>query len=441
MKIRNLIIISFILIYSQSLSAQDEMLTLEKSIAAALINNDEIKIADIRIDKSKAKVNEISSQFYPTFTFAGTYSHLSDVPPFKINLPILPQPITIQEAVLDAFNFKLSFIQPLFTGFKLSSLQDAAESGLNADKYESNLKRNETVFTVTTAFWNYYKALQADKLVQANIVLVEKFLADANAHFANGMMTKMDVLKIEVRLNALLSKKVETGNSVEIARGAFNKAIGAEIDRKTGILPATEISEPINRQISELFSEALTSREELKQLNSRILASKDMETSALSEWYPSLALFGNLYYSKPNQRYFPIKDEFNDSWDIGVSLTWEFLNWGKTSSRTEQSRLQTKEIEHLKSNFDKNIQLQVYSEYLNLKKQYQLVKSFELLHESADENYRVTSERFHLQSASSSEMLDAETGLLEVKINKSIAEADYMIAIKKFDLVMGKSLW
>jgi len=64
-----------------------------------------------------------------------------------------------------------------------------------------------------------------------------------------------------------------------------------------------------------------------------------------------------------------------------------------------------------------NIQMEVYSNYLNLLKTEEKVKVNKTALEQALENYRITAEKYNLQLASSTDLIDAETLKLQAETN------------------------
>ncbi|HAB53609.1 MAG TPA: hypothetical protein DCE80_15785, partial [Ignavibacteriales bacterium] len=104
------------------LYSQSKKLTLQESIELGLGNSKDLKISQSKLNSSDAKVSEVNSMFLPQLKFMANYTRLSDnVPPFEVTTPFSPIPIRISDPVLDNYNLKLSFQQPLFTGLKLLS--------------------------------------------------------------------------------------------------------------------------------------------------------------------------------------------------------------------------------------------------------------------------------------------------------------------------------
>ena len=161
-----------IVLYSQ------EKLSINECLQMGLKNSKELQIAKSKIISSSAKIDEVRSQFLPQLKFSATYSRLSDVPPFEITVPFSPKPIQIAPSILNNYYFRLSLQQPLFTGFRLSSLKNAAELNRNASEEDFEKEKNETALNIYTAFWNLYKAEQIKKIIDENLLAIDKHIED-----------------------------------------------------------------------------------------------------------------------------------------------------------------------------------------------------------------------------------------------------------------------
>lgn len=65
------------------------------------------------------------------------------------------------------------------------------------------------------------------------------------------------------------------------------------------------------------------------------------------------------------------------------------------------------------------------------------MEATKLLLAQAQENLRVTQEKYKSGSATSSELLDAETSILLADINMVSAQTDYQIALVKYNKAIG----
>ena len=431
-----------LILIASSIFAQEKVLTLKESLEIGLQNSNDLKVSRSKLNYADSKLSEINSQFLPNFKLFGNYTRLSDnIPAFEVSMPLTPNPIRISEPLYNNYTFKFGFNQPLFTGFKLSSSRNLAELNLNASEEDYSKEKNEAAFNIYLAYWNFYKADEIKKVIEQTLQQMELHLKDTRSYFDNGLIPKNDMLKLEVQYSNTKLMLIDAENNSELARIAFNKAIGLKLYEKTKISANEEPLFNEKYQISDLLDEALKNRKELKSLEYRVAASSQGVSAAKSAWYPSIFLTGNYYYSNPNPRFQPAKDEFNSNWDLGVTLSWDVWNWGLTSSQVSQAEETKIQLETNLSMIKDNVQVDVYSNYLNLLKIEEKVNVNNEALAQALENYRITSEKYNTQLATSSDLIDAETLKLQAETNLKTAEVDFRIARVKLEKSLGRTIY
>ncbi|MBE0550803.1 MAG: TolC family protein [Ignavibacterium sp.] len=421
---------------------QSKKLTLNESIEFGIKNSKDLKISQSKVISSDAKVSEINSMFLPQFKFMANYTRLSDnVPPFEVVTPFLPTPIKISDPVLDNYNLKLSLQQPLFTGFRLSSSKKAAENNFNAAESEYSMEMNDAAFNIHSTFWNYYRAQEVKDLLFNSLKQIENHLNDTKNFLENGLATQNDYLKLQVQYSNTKLQLIEAENNLEVARAVFNKALGLPLESPTEI-SADELSTQSEKyNLEDLINEAKANRDELESLAFRLKAAEENITSARSGWFPSIYLTGNFYYSNPNARYQPLVDRWNDTWDVGVTLNWDIWDWGFTSSKTIQAEELAVQTRTSLESLNDNIEVEVYQSYLNIVKAKEKVDVSKLSLEQASENYRITSEKYNEQLATSTDLIDAEVSELQAATNLTSSLIEYNLAKVKLEKSIGRKIY
>lgn len=434
-------IILLLLVTIINISGQTKKIGLLESLQIGLENSKEVKIAESVLRQSKAEIDEFSGNMLPKLSLTAAYTRLSEVDPFKITVPFSPLPITVQDAILNNYNLRLSFQQPIFTGFKLSSLKNSAINKFNANEKDLINEKNKTALNIITAYYNYYKTIKVLTIVEENSIKLKKHLDDTKKFMENGLATKNDYLKIEVQFNNNELLKINAKNNLEIARTQFNKALGLNLNEKTEIDLVEPKIEEIEIDYNSDLKHAFSERMELLSLNDRIHSADNIISSAKSNLYPSLYLNGNFYYNRPNSREMPLKDKFKEIWDVSVSLNWDIWDWGITTAKIEQSEEMKNQLNEKYELLKENIEQEVYSNYLKVISEYNKIKVSKLMLDLSEENYRISKEKYNNQLLSATDLLDAETSLLDSQISLTNSIVDYELAIAAYKKSLGKKLY
>ncbi|MFA7420929.1 MAG: TolC family protein [Melioribacteraceae bacterium] len=432
-----IITFAVILITASVAFAQEKLsLTVEQAVETGLQNSKLLHSSLMKVKGSEAKVREANSLRLPSLKLSARYTRLSEVDPFVISTPFGSFPIA--PGIFDTWGAQASLVQPLFTGFRLVGNVELNEQLSNATNEEYNKDKSELVFNIKNAYWSLYKATQFKKVMDETVDQIKAHLADARNLEKAGMMTKNDILKLEVQLSNVMYQQIEAENAVKLTMVALNSTIGISLNTQIAIASTTRLTESVFDGLDKLIEDATQNRPEVKAADSRVRAGEAGLTLAKSSWYPQVSLYGNYYYSKPNQRIMPTRNQFDGTWDAGVNLSVNVWDWMTTAHQTDQAEAQAEQAKDGLGMIKDGITLEVTQNYLNMKQAYKKVTLAELTVQQAEENMRVTSDKFKNGLATSADVIDAETALISAKTNLSTSTVDCELAKAKLDKSIGK---
>lgn len=430
------VVFLFLVFAAKSLPAQERTLTIEESIALGLENSKILHSSLMKAEYADAKSGEAAALLYPSLKFQAAYQQLSDVPEFKIPLPGAAISFPV---ILNNYNLKATLQQPLFTGWKLQGAANSAEYNAEASRKDFSKDKAELVYNIKSAYWNLYRAKEFKHVADDNVNQISAHLNDVENLSKQGMATNNEVLKVKVQFSNAKILQSDAENNVQIAMIALNSIIGipltTEIKTSSSLTPTSK-DYP---QVEKLLATAFTQRPDIQGMEWRVKASDAGVTAAKGGWLPQIFLTGNYYYSRPNQRVFPAKDEFKDTWDIGVSLQFDIWNNLTTLHQTTAAKAQYEQTKDALAVLRDGITLEVTQSYLNFKQMKQKIELSRLGVEQASENYRVTSEKFKSGLTTNSELLDAEVALLQSKLQLTQALVDYELAQAKLEKAIGEN--
>ena len=415
-------------------SAQQRMLTVEESIAIGMENSKALHFSLLKSNYSDARSSEIAAGLYPSVKFQAGYQKLSDIPLFTIPIPGAPVTFPV---ILNNYTMRATVQQPLFTGWKLQSAANTAEYTSNAAHSEYTKDRAEIIYSIKSAYWNVYRAKELKRLSDENVRQIGQHLADIENLFKQGMATTNAVLKVKVQLSNAKVLQSDASNSVEIAIIAFNSTVGIPLDTDVGIASSLTPMTKDVPEVQHLLVKAMTERPDLHAMEWRLRASQAGVTAAQSGWLPQVYLSGNYYYSRPNQRIFPAQDQFKDTWDFGVNVQFDIWNNLTTVYQTAQAQSQYDQTKDALAMLKDGVTMEVTQNYLNVKQVKQKIQLAQLGVEQSDENLRVAQETFKAGLTTNSELLDAEVGQLQSKIQLLQALVEYELAQAKLEKSVG----
>ena len=416
--------------------SQSESLTIEESLTIGLNSSYEIKIANSDTLISDAKVTSAWSNLLPKVTLGANYNHLSEMP-IQFNLPF---PQSTNNDALTAMYANAEIEQPLFTGFRLLSIKNASNYNKEASLLENSKVKNNKALEIQQTFWIYYKTVKFIEIISENLIVVESQISNVENFFSTGVATKSDLLKVKVVEADVRSKLIDANHRSKVAQANFNRVIGFSIDADTKIIASTYVEELANQDFKNVLSEALNSRLELEANNFRIKAADEMISAANSTWFPQVSAFGSYNYLKIEGGSM-LNEDASNFWMVGLGMKWSIWDWGKTSSNATIATEQHFQIEVASKMLREKIEIEVYSNFLNLESEASKIELNKLRVESAEENFRIIDDKFNVQAATSTELTEASTLLTEAKIMLITSYINYKLARIRLDNSIGRKIY
>ncbi len=430
-----------------SLSQQKLSLTIEQAVQTGLENSKALHTSQFKLQAADAKASETNALGLPSLKFNGLYTRLSNVPPEAVTLPAnsfgpgfppADVAMTLSPTILNNYTLRATLQQPLFTGGKISGAIDAAEYNAKATVHDFQKDKADVIYNIKAAYWNLYRAIEFKKFVDENVTQMKTHSADAEGLLRQGLLTTNDVMKVQVQLSDALVRQIDADNNVTVAMYVLNNTIGLPLQTVISLESTIRISDRTWNGVDSLVRQAMEKRPEIKSMGARVQAGEAGLTSARGSWWPQIFLLGNYNYLRPNQRYFPMVDNFKGTWDVSVSLSFDIWNWWQTGYQATQAQAQLAQAKEGLSMARDGVMLEVTQSYLGIEKAKQRKAVSEQEVRQAEENYRIMVGKYKQGLAANSELLDAEIALLQAKLNLTQSLVDYELAIAQLSRAIGE---
>jgi outer membrane protein TolC len=342
----------------------------------------------------------------------------------------------IPAGTINNYNWAIEARQPLFTGGGLIANYEAGKIGEDAARTEETAKQQDVVQDVKIA---YYDILRSQRIMETARQSVEMLAAHrdvAKNYYRVGMIPKNDLLHAEVELANGKQSLIKAKNAVELAKARFNTIL------KRKILAPVEIADVLQyqrfeKQLEECFAIALQNRPELRIATLKAEQAGKLVRVAQSEYLPTLSVVGN--YTRTGDNPSVSGSDFKDAenWYVMGVASWNFWEWGRTKFKVDASRARESQALNAARELNDMIALEIKNAYLTLQEAETQIDVSQKVIEQADENFRITQERFKERVATSTEVLDAQTLLTRAKAQYANALGDFNISRAKLERAMG----
>lgn len=443
-------------------------LTIDEAVKMGLQSSKLLHSSEMKVKAAEAKVGESGAVMLPTLGVTGTYARLSDIPSdkqfqFKIDAssffqgtvdpalladpgvqksllairqlaappaqPAEPAPsASVFPVILDNYQFQANINYPVFTGFRLEAAKASAEYSARAAAEDLTKERLETEFNIRNAYWTLYKTLQLQQLTAETIEQVTARLNDAQNLLKNGLLTINDVLRLQLQLSNAKITKIDADNAVRLSSLALNNVLGLPLGTEIELASTIDYKPAAIPEYEEAIRRALEGRADIAGTQLRIKAGEEGIRAAKGGYLPTLGISGSALYANPNQRLSWRGAEWNLTWQLAAQLSWTAWNWNTTGYQVAQAEAQVAQAEDALSMLKDGIKLEVTQNFYALQQTREKVAVAQQGVEQANENYRITNEKFKKGLALTSDLTDAETYRLQAKVNYMSSVVDYELA-------------
>jgi outer membrane protein TolC len=192
--------------------------------------------------------------------------------------------------------------------------------------------------------------------------------------------------------------------------------------------------------LDDCLKTALENRPEIKSTSMKVNQAQSMVRVAKSEFFPSVNAIGHYerYGDTPEVSGTPYKDR--ESWYVGVNANWNFWEWGRTKYRVDYRRSLENQSNDALQNVRDQVALDIKNAWLSA---HEAEKQIQVSHkaiEQAEENFRISEERYKEQVGTSTDVMDAQTLLTRAKSDYFTALGDYNISLARLERAMGTRL-
>ncbi|MBX2970258.1 MAG: TolC family protein [Cyclobacteriaceae bacterium] len=343
--------------------------------------------------------------------------------------------------------------QLLFNGSYLVGLQ-AANAYKDLSIKSSTQTKEEVVANVSKAYYAVLVNRERIKSFDNNIGRVESLLKDTRAMFENGFAESIDVDRIRVSLNNLITERSKFQRLQELSLELLKFQINYPMEQTLtieGELTDRDLDVDVNSFVADW---SYTERPDYQVL----LANKKLQQLNVKNNFalgvPSLSAYANMGYStqspnvgglfKTNTNIDDIGPVGPDKWypymSIGVSLNVPIFSGLQRSYKIQQEKLTLQKIENGERQLKSNIDLQIkeaISLFTNSKETLQWQQENSDL---ASKVANVTRIKYAEGVGSNFEVVEAETTLRESQINYFNALFDALVAKVDLEKAYGK-LW
>lgn len=398
------------------------------------------RLAEIRAREQAAQAAIRSAELakMPTVNASGSYTRTNHVEEFAVPRPDGSR-LVVYPDIPNNFTTRVGLQWPIYTSGRTDALERAAAAEASAVSAEIETARADLRFEVVRAYWAAATAREAVRVLEESAARAEAQLGDARQRFKVGLIPPNEVSSLEAQRSRERAQLIEAQNIRESALIDLRRLTG--IGTSSVIELADELATGATVATGgagSLIARALENRPERKAFMARLDALEARHDAALAANKPTVAVIGGVDYANPNPRIFPRKGEWQESWDVGVNVSWNVFDFGRTKAQAAGVAAAVTAARERIADFDTIVTADVQQRLLDVESSQAMVQAASDAVRSAAEARRVVGDRFAAGVATSTDVLVAQVAFLEAELARTRALAGVRLAEARLERALGR---
>lgn len=412
--------------------------------AIAYAQKHQVSILNAQIDEEIAKntVKQTIGIGLPQLSGNASFQDFLKIPTSLLPGEVFGEPgkqIPVQFGVKYNSSFGLELNQLLFDGTYLVGLK-AARTFKELSTKNSSRTRIETAVAVTKAYYAVLVSNEQLSLLDANLDRLKKSLNDTKELFKNGFVEKIDVDRLTVLNNNLITERENVIRLLALNVNLLKFQMGMSIDSKLTLID--KIADVSTSQSTILTTDVTYSKRiEYSLLQTQKKLNELDIKRYKSQFLPSLSAFGSTTASFQDNRFSNLYNQRFPSTVIGLRLSVPIISGGQKLYQLRNAKLTAVKTQNDLYNLENAINLEVNQAQTIYKNGQQSLENQKRNMDLAKEVLRVTKIKYEQGVGSSLEVTTAETALKESQNNYITALYDMLINKVNLDKALGNIVY
>lgn len=416
---------------SQSVFAATLELDLEETIQRALLTNPSVKIAEYNRKAAKADYSAAKGARGISISLShdsgrGGYA---DYAMRSVNGGTK----ILTKGIGNSHSNSITASLPIFTGGELQGQIGQAKANYRSMLSAEEQAYNEMKETATTGYFNMLNATNMKALRQESVDRLQAHLDNVIAQYNVGIVARADVLRSEVELANAKQDYITASNEYDVAEATLNNIIGTPLNTTLKLKDSLQYV-PYDNDMAYCLAYSEQHRPELKQAEYAIDSAEAALVVARSGHMPKVYANASNNWGG-NGSDWPGDDDEN--WSVGVTASMNVFDSGVTWSKIHAAQENLAKAKESQRQIKDNVELEVRTDYLNLREAEKRITTTQVAVASAEEDYHIAVVRYQAGVGTNIDVMDAQEALTQAKTNYYQALYNYNTSKAALNTSMG----
>ena len=351
----------------------------------------------------------------------------------------------VGQNIVDAFRtdtrqmYALSVMltQPIYMGGAIIAANRMADIGEEMAQNNIEASTQNTLHSIDQAYWTVVSVHHKKKLAESYLAVVKKLDDDVSKMIHEGVATRADGLKVDVKVNKAEMSLTQAENGLALAKMLLCQLCGMDVD--SDITLADENADNLVSQSDDTQADravAMENRPELKLLQNSADMSRQATKLVRAAYLPQVLLTGGYVATNPNV-FNGFERKLSGMWNVGVMVRVPLWNWMEGTYKVRASRIATTIVELERDDIREKIDLQVSQSQFKVKEANRRLAMATKNVENAEENLRCANLGFKEGVIPTTDVMAAQTAWVQAQSQKIDAEVDVKMSQVNLKKALG----
>lgn len=351
----------------------------------------------------------------------------------------------VGQNIVDAFRtdtrqmYALSIMltQPVYMGGAIIAANRMAAIGEEMAQNNIEASTQNTLHSIDQAYWTVVSVHHKKQLAESYLAVVKKLDDDVSKMIREGVATRADGLKVDVKVNEAEMSLTQAENGLALAKMLLCQLCGMDVD--SDITLADENADNLASQSDDTQADravAMENRPELKLLQNSADMSRQATKLVRAAYLPQVLLTGGYVATNPNI-FNGFERKLSGMWNVGVMVRVPLWNWMEGTYKVRASRIATTIVELERDDIREKIDLQVSQSQFKVKEANRRLAMATKNVENAEENLRCANLGFKEGVIPTTDVMAAQTAWVQAQSQKIDAEVDVKMSQVNLKKALG----
>jgi outer membrane protein TolC len=446
-------------------AAADRRLSLDQAVKLALKQSPQIRLEQAKVDETDATRKSTRAHYLPqlkadanallwdsALAFTLSTPDVSNINDLVTKFGLTPAELLAvaqnQDLLSAMFKFfdlgnvrdqftanvTINLVQPLTPLLSIHQGYRATQHMADAARLDMEGKRVDLAYQVTRTYLQLMLANAYVEVADTGVEQVEAHLKQARQFRRAGLIGKQEVLKAQLELARAKERVIQARYGGNLASAGLAVLIGLPASER--IVPTEKVVDPPPAPSGDLdgtLDKALKARPELKAMERKHRAAVAGKESKKWSMLPQISAMASYQYNYGQATFMP-----ENAFIVGGVLQWDIWDWGNKYYGMKAAGAKAAQAAAGKRLLRDGIEIEVRKAFLGLEQARESLEVARIAITEAEENFRIETKRFEAQSATTTDVLDAQLALTRAKLAYSTQLFNYYVALAGLKKAMGR---